>query len=185
MSARQHAAVQPTRARGKGDGQQTVFISLVAEGCSGPLLWSIPEHLLVPPHPITKPVPTEDKGRQHQERESSAGLVPAHSWIVPPAASSSSHSHLSVASHQVQHVLGPSLHQPGTLGGTVWVGKTVCPGLGGQTVNSRKALRREEMMETQRGEWAGLLKRDNLHLRDEESPRLPGSSSQDSCSLEK
>lgn len=101
MSTGQHAAVQPTRARGKGDGQQTVFIS-VAEGCSGPLLWSIPEHLLVPPHPIAKPVPTEDKGRQHQEGESSAGLVPAHSWIGPPAASSSSHSHLSVASHQVQ-----------------------------------------------------------------------------------
>lgn len=60
MSIGRYAVGQPTRARGKGDGQQRVFIPMVAEGCSGPWLWSIPEDLLVPPHPIARLVPTEE-----------------------------------------------------------------------------------------------------------------------------
>ena len=59
MSIGQHAAGQLPRARGKGDRQQRVFITLVAEGFSGALLWSIPEDLLVPPNPMSRPVLTE------------------------------------------------------------------------------------------------------------------------------
>lgn len=139
----QGAAGQPTRARGKGDGQRG-FLSHWREkaavvhrfGPSGKTSWFLPT-----------PSPGQFPQREHEARQTVLGtgelcrVGSAHLCSPLPCSLRQFPPHLSVSSHQAQHVLGPSFHQPGTPSSTVWVGTcktvSVCPGLRGQTRNSR------------------------------------------------
>lgn len=141
------AVVRPTGARGQGAEQ--------AEDCCGPPLCCIPEGLLAPPHPISRPVPTERVGGEAGSTRNRRAMQ--GSLHLPPRQAPTP----SVTSHQVQHVLGPSFNQSCMLSTPVWAGtcETACPRLRGQTSNWRSLV-----VGTQRGTWIGLLKGESFIL---------------------